>query len=105
MLNDNIRLAVEMIGFLGGGMVLLYRIGRITEKFTQIGRQQSLEISGLKEETSQLKRGIARINDLLIALTKLDGRIDRIEDRQLAQGKRLDEVTMQFNRTQNHARP
>lgn len=58
----------------------------MTNRFEMIGVQQAKEIS-------EVKRGVDRISDLMIDLTKVNGRMDRLEDRQLAEGKRVDEIS------------
>lgn len=70
---------VEIASILGGGGALFYRTGRMTMKFEQIGAQQAEEISELKLAVKEL-----------VAQT---GRFDRIEERQLAEGKRLDSLS------------
>lgn len=63
----------------------------MTQKFEQIGAQQA-------EEITEIKTGLRKVTDILIELSKISGRIDRVEDRQMAQGKRLDQTETRLNR-------
>lgn len=69
---------IEIVSIVLGGGALFYRTGRMTMKFEQIGEQQSKEIGDIKET--------------LKALAATAGRFDRVEERQLLQGKRLDRL-------------
>lgn len=70
---------------------LLWRMATMTQKFEQIGAQQA-------EEITEIKTGLRKVTDILIELSKISGRIDRVEDRQMAQGKRLDQTETRLNR-------
>lgn len=76
--------AAELFTLTFGGAALFYRIGRMTMKFEQIGAQQAGEIRELKEGVKEL-----------ITSTK---RIDRIEERMLAEGQRLDQTVAMLHR-------
>lgn len=82
---------LEIVSFLGAAGVILLKMGAMTGEFRQIGVQQATEIS-------ELKKGVESIGAILIRLTEQSGRMDRIEDRQMASGKRLDDLTARFNR-------
>lgn len=81
---------LEIIGFFGGIGGAIYCFGRMTSKFEQIAGQNSKEIGELRVD-------VKRLSEVTIKLAEQSGRIDRVEDRQLAQGKRLDEVTKRFD--------
>lgn len=87
---ENILRALEILSVIGGGGVIIWRMSRMATQFEMIGAQQSAEIA-------DLKKGIEGLSSVLITLAQQSGRIDRIEDRQLAQGKRLDDVVNRTN--------
>jgi predicted transcriptional regulator len=77
------ELVLVLIG-IGG---ILYRLGRMTEKFEQIGKQQASEISDLKDAVKEL--------------VKSNARLERMEERQLSEGKRLDRLEARINQYVN----
>jgi len=81
---------VTLVAIIGGGGVIVFRMGRMTEKFELIGVQQSREIS-------ELKTGMSKVEGVLIAMANQNGRIDRVEDRQSNQGARIDSLNVRFN--------
>lgn len=87
---ENILRALEILSVIVGGGAIIWRMSRMATQFELIGAQQSAEIS-------DLKRGIEGLSSVLVTLAQQSGRIDRVEDRQLAQGKRLDEFTSRIN--------
>lgn len=94
---------VAASGVIGGLVAIIYRMGRMTQKFEMIGIQQAAEITDLKMETEKLGMAIGGLQVVLIELAKVGGQIGRIEDRQLQEGKRLDDLTDRFNQhLQNH---
>lgn len=78
---DWVELITLMIVIAG----ILVRTGSITKEFKMIAEHQG-------EEIREVKRGLDKLSELIIDLTKVSGRLDRLEDRQLAEGKRLDEA-------------
>lgn len=76
--------SAELLALVLGGGALFYRTGRMTMKFEQIGKQQAEEISELK----------IAVKELVTSTT----RIDRLEERQLAEGQRLDEAVAMLHR-------
>lgn len=84
-------------GVIGGLFTIIYRMGRMTQKFEMIGTQQAAEITDLKIETEKLGIAIVSFQGVLVKLAEVGGHIGRIEDRALQEGKRLDELTMRFN--------
>ena len=87
---DLVIKAATLISIVVGGGVTLFRMGRMAQKFEEIGKQQSKEIS-------ELKLGMSKVEGVLIALADQSGRIDRVEDRVALQGQRLDGVSARFN--------
>jgi regulator of replication initiation timing len=80
------RFAEFLLVVIGIGGIL-YRLGRMTEKFEQVGQQQAQEISELKNSVKEL--------------VKTNVRLERIEERQLSEGRRVDELTNRVNRYVN----
>lgn len=68
---------------------VLWRLGSTTGAFTK-------EMSGMKEEmkdfADKVTVELSKVNDILVELAKVDGRIGRVEERQLSEGKRVDEL-------------
>lgn len=87
---ENLLRALEILSVIVGGGAIIWRMSSMAARFEMIGIQQSAEIA-------DLKKGIDGLSSVLITLAQQSGRIDRIEDRQLAQGKRLDEFTGRIN--------
>ena len=93
LLDELYRLA-EVGGFLitlltviiGGGKIF-YRMGKMAERFEFIGARQAEEITELKDNVKEL--------------IKRDKRLDLVEQRQLLEGKRMDEFIARFNRAIN----
>ncbi len=81
---------LEIISFVGGGGVIIWRMANMTTRFEMVGVRQA-------EEIKELKKGIEGLSSVLVTLATQSGRIDRIEDRQLAQGKRVDDITTRIN--------
>lgn len=84
---ETIFRASEIIVVILGIGGILFRIGKMTERFELIGRQQACEIQELKESVKEL--------------IKTNSRMDRLEERQLMEGKRVDELTNRLNRYAN----
>ncbi len=72
---------------LGGGVVVaILRTGRIIQKFEGIAERQTAEITDLKTDVKEL-------SVLIIEMTKLSGRLDLFDQRALAEGRRIDDLT------------
>lgn len=69
---------IKIIGFLGGLGYTLFKVGRATERFEQVAVRQTSEIT-------ELKTSIDKLFDS-------NSRLSLFEERQMAQGKRMDEV-------------
>ena len=81
---------ITLITIVVGVGVTLFRLGRMTEKFEQIGIRQASEIT-------ELKMGMSKVEGVLLALADQSGRLDRLDDRVGLQGQRIDSVTNRFN--------
>lgn len=46
-------------------------------------------------QLEMMQEELKKVGEILLSLARTDGRMDRLEDRQLAQGKRLDDLYMQ----------
>src|SRR5579872_4155278 len=86
--------ALEILCILGGGARILWQMSAMATKFELVGTQQAKEIS-------ELKIGVEKLGGVLITIAQQAGRMDRIEERQLAEGKRMDEITIRVNRAIN----
>lgn len=75
---------VAIITIIIGTGKILYRMGAMAERFETIGKQQAIEIMDLKESVKEL--------------VKVTGRLERIEERQLSEGKRIDGLEARINR-------
>lgn len=75
---------VVLLGLTVAG--ILIRIGSTTKEFRMIAGQQAAQIT-------EIKTGLDKLSGLVIELTKVSGRLDRLEDRQLQEGKRVDEIS------------
>lgn len=76
---------VELVTLIFVIVGIIFRTGSITKEFKMIAEHQG-------EEISEVKKGLDKLSELIIDLTRVSGRLDRLEDRQLAEGKRLDEA-------------
>lgn len=85
---------LTIASFLIGGVAFAFSIKSDTKvldtKFTMIDAQ----IEDFKVE-------LRKINEVLVGLAVQSGRIDRVEDRQLSEGKRLDAFEVRFNKYVN----
>ena len=87
---ENILRALEIISVIAGGGAIVWRMANMATRFELIGVQQSKEIN-------ELKKGIESLSSVLVTLAQQSGRIDRIEDRQMAEGKRVDDIGNRLN--------
>lgn len=87
---ENILRALEIISVIAGGGAIVWRMANMATRFEMIGAQQSKEIQ-------ELKKGIEALSSVLVTLAQQSGRIDRIEDRQMAEGRRVDEINSRLN--------
>lgn len=84
---------IMQIGFFivsGAGFVWMVKLDNAVMK-TRLTFQDS-QIAVMNNE-------IKKIGEILIANAHADGRVSRLEDRQLAEGKRLDELASRVNQT------
>lgn len=81
---------------LGGGVVIaILRTGKIIQKFEGIAERQTAEITDLKTDVKELSL-------LIIEMTKLSGRLDLFEQRSVAEGRRIDELTTDVKQILKH---
>ena len=88
-ITDNIDIVYkvgELIVVATGITVAMVRTGRIIQKFEGIAERQTAEITDLKADVKEL-------STLIIQLTKLSGRLDLFEQRSVAEGRRIDELS------------
>lgn len=80
---------------------ILWRLAVAVGRFEQIGKQQAGEITEMKESMKEMKtdfnKGLSTINSVLLTLSEQTGRITLVEERQLLQGKRMDETITRMN--------
>jgi hypothetical protein len=77
--------ALELVGFLGSAALILFRMGRITERFEMIGQQQATEITALKLSVEKLSLLMTEV-----ALQKQ--RLDTMDRRQELMDKRYEDL-------------
>ena len=87
MSEDTIRLVIELASLFIVTAGILSRLSAMTTRFEMIGIQQAEEIKELK----------GAVKELVTQTTRLD----RVEERMLAEGKRVDELTTRVNRVSN----
>ena len=84
-LSINLGNILTIVAFLAGGIAFAYSIKSDTKvleiRFTMIDAQ-----------IEDFKLDIKKLNDVLVSLAMQSGRIDRVEERQLAEGKRMDRL-------------
>jgi len=56
-----------------------------------------LEITSNDRRFSNIEKKLDQLSDVVVTLAKQDGRLNIIDDRMLAQGKRLDELQKHIN--------
>lgn len=83
------RIAELSVAAAGVGAIL-YRLGRMTEKFEQIGQQQAGEIRDLKDAIKEMAQVLIKT--------------ERIEARQLAEGKRVDSLEEEIRQLRRERR-
>lgn len=91
IMGDEWRLGVEVAALVISVGGILFRLGGMTKEFRLIGQQQAAEIKDLKEAVKEFGK-------VLVTLAQQDGRMQLIEERQLAEGRRLDNLDDRFNK-------
>lgn len=76
---------IELLTFLGGGSLILVRLGQYAGKFEQMTRRQSDEIKDLKNEVKEIKTVVSdlavqsnRIDNISQRMTQLDEKVERL---------------------------
>jgi hypothetical protein len=82
-MDEQARVFIEVTALLISVGGILFKLGGMTKEFRLIGLQQAAEISDLKVQ-------IEKLGEVLIEQAKADGRMRLMEERQLAEGKRID---------------
>lgn len=72
---DPILKALEIAAIIASTATLLFKLGRTTERFEQVGRQQASEISGLKVNIDKLN---ALFVENAYAKTRADNHAERL---------------------------
>ena len=85
---------LTIVGFIAMG-ILYVADSRASSKTFAI----RLDFVDAQMEDSKLE--LKKLNGVLVQLAEQSGRMDRIEDRQLAEGKRVDAFEQRFNRYVN----
>lgn len=92
-MDEQARIVIEVLALLISAGTILFKMGGMTKEFRLIGLQQAAEITDLKLQ-------IEKLGDILIEQVKADGRMRLMEERQLAEGRRIDSyqsaITDQF---------
>lgn len=83
-LDTTLRLA-ELVTLIGGGAIIVFRMGRMTERFELIGQRQA-------DEISELKRAVGRFGDVLTDLAVQKNRLDSQAERINLLDKRYEEL-------------
>ena len=91
---DTVLKGLEIISIIGSAALLMYRLGRTTERFEQVGTQQAAEIG-------QLKIAIEKMGALAVVTARQDDRMNAMDQRRLTQGQRLDEFQRLFFKMMN----
>ena len=91
---DTVLKGLEIISIIGSAALLMYRLGRTTERFEQVGTQQAAEIG-------QLKIAIEKMGALAVVTARQDERMNAMDQRMLTQGQRLDEFQRLFFKMMN----
>ena len=90
MESETLYRIVELGSFILALAAILYKLGRMTERFELIAVQQAVEIG-------ELKKGVAAIHDVILSQALTAQRMDTIDERVLSEGKRLDKLTDKFD--------
>lgn len=77
--------AAELGMFVIALATILYRLGRMTERFELIAEQQAKEIS-------ELKNSVKEIQQVITTQALTTQRMDTFDERVLSEGKRLDKL-------------
>ncbi len=75
----------EILSIIGGGAIVLFRLGRAIEKVEQVGQQQGVEITALKD-------GVKQLADIMIKQALTNQRLDNLGERMNRQDKQIDEM-------------
>jgi hypothetical protein len=91
MSDDTIYRIAELGTFVLALAAILYRLGRMTERFELIARQQATEIS-------ELKNSVTAIHDVITSQAVTTTRLDTLDARALSEGVRLDKLADKFEK-------
>lgn len=83
-MEEQTRVAIEVLTLLISAGTILFKMGGMTKEFRLIGLQQAAEITDLKLQ-------VEKLGEILIEQVKADGRMRLMEERQLAEGRRIDQ--------------
>jgi hypothetical protein len=86
----NLGNLLTILTFVIGGVLFVANVksdGKVTDS--------KLEVVDAQFE--DIKMELKKLGDILVKLAEQSGRIDRVEDRQLAEGRRLDELSQRVN--------
>jgi 3-methyladenine DNA glycosylase AlkD len=82
--------ALTILSFLVGGIYFVSQMksdGKLTERRLEM----------IDSQFEDVKVELKKLAEIMVTLAQTNGRIDRVEDRQLAEGKRIDEFILRFN--------
>lgn len=95
-LSINLGNLLTIAAFLLGGIGFAYSVKKDV-------KVSEIRLAMIDAQIEDFKQDIRKLNEIVIALAKQDGRIDRIEDRQLQEGKRIDEIVIRMDRLSNRS--
>lgn len=83
---DTIFKVIEIVGLVGGGFFVVFRLGRATAKFEEVAQQQADAIREIKDD-------IKGLNTLMIDKRVMDERILTLSERLNRHERRMDDFS------------
>lgn len=83
-MDEQTRVIIEMLALSISVGTILFKMGGMAKEFRLIGLQQAAEIT-------ELKMQVEKLSEILIEQVRAEGRMHLIEERQLAEGRRIDQ--------------
>lgn len=107
IVNDDIRLAIEMVGLVLAVGTIVWRSSTFAAKVEGIGNAYGIQITKIENSLSKMEgvgprlekveNQVAQLQSIVIASARQDERIAAMDQRMMAQGQRIDSTATIIN--------
>jgi len=91
-LGDMVTAGAFIITGITGVMAIRNSVSNLSTKIDLTDQQNERRFAEIDNQVQDFKKEMKRLSDVLIKLTEQDGRMNIVDERMLAQGKRLDSI-------------